>query len=79
VPTKPLGAAMQQIADWLEKLDLGQYAERLLRMRLTFLYSARLARMEFSGTTGRQCYRMLPMLPTANQWFCLAFSGFDKI
>jgi class 3 adenylate cyclase len=28
VPTKSLGAAMQQIADWLEKLDLGQYAER---------------------------------------------------
>jgi hypothetical protein len=24
----PAGAAMQQIADWLEKLNLGQYAQR---------------------------------------------------
>jgi SAM domain (Sterile alpha motif) len=36
VPTKPLGAAMQQIADWLQKLALGQYAQRFAANDINF-------------------------------------------
>jgi hypothetical protein len=34
---KAVGVATPQIADWLEKLDLGQYAHALPRMTLTLL------------------------------------------
>src|SRR6185295_18308804 len=35
-PLIPPGAAMQQIADWLQKLGLGQYAQRFAENDITF-------------------------------------------
>ena len=34
--TKPRGAALQQIADWLQKLGLGQYAQRFAENDINF-------------------------------------------
>jgi hypothetical protein len=35
-PTLRGAAAMQQVADWLEKLDLGQYAQRFAENDISF-------------------------------------------
>ena len=36
IALNPWGAAMQQIANWLQKLGLGQYAQRFAENHITF-------------------------------------------
>src|SRR5262249_28995128 len=60
ITQNPLGAAMEQIADWLEKLGLGQYAQRFAENDINFGILPHLTDQDLKRAWGRLAWSSAP-------------------